>query len=94
MVNAMSILRSGDSEQEREEEFLGALGLSVKRLGEMPDFFVRTMKEGKVRLTFRTKLEPVLRYADWVSITVSPEDFINMCHNMQRILADLESQKR
>lgn len=81
-----------DENLTREEEFLFALGLSMKQLKEMPDFFVRT-KGGKVRLTFRTKLEPVLRYADWVSITVSPQDFVNMCSNMQHILADLTEGK-
>jgi hypothetical protein len=90
----MNILRNGDSMQEREEEFLSALGLSMQQLNKMPDFFVRTMKEGKVRLTFRTKLEPVLRYADWVSITISPQDFINMSNNFQAILSDLNKTKK
>jgi hypothetical protein len=90
----MNILRNGDSMQEREEEFLSALGLSMQQLNKMPDFFVRTMKEGKVRLTFRTKLEPVLRYADWVSITISPQDFINMRNNFQAILSDLNKTKK
>ncbi len=89
----MSILRDGDSVEEREEEFLGALGLSTKELKTLPDFFVRTMEEqDKVRLTFRTKLEPVLRYADWVSISISREDFINMCNNMQRILDSIRNK--
>ena len=90
----MNILREGNSIEEREEEFLAALGLSVKQLNTMPDFFVRTMKEGKVRLTFRSKLEPVLRYADWVSITISPQDFVNMVNNLQGILADLTKKKQ
>jgi len=90
----MNILRNGNSMQEREEEFLAALGLSIKQLNEMPDFFVRTMRGGKVRLTFRSKLEPVLRYADWVSITISPQDFINMCHHFQAILDDLKRKKK
>jgi len=78
--------------QEREEEFLAALGLSMKQLNEMPNFFVRTMKD-KVRLTLRSKLEPILKYADWVSITISPEDFINMSHHFQAIVDD-QTKKR
>jgi hypothetical protein len=90
----MDILRNGGSMQEREEEFLAALGLSVQQLKGMPDFFVRTMKKGKIRLTFRSKLEPVLRYADWVSITVSPQDFVNMCHHFQAILDEVTKNKQ
>ena len=90
----MSILRGGNSMKEREEEFLAALGLSMKQFNEMPDFFIRTMKEGKVRLTFRSKLEPVIRYADWVSFTVSPRDFVNICNNFQKALDDLKRRSK
>ena len=89
----MSILRDGDSMEEREEEFLAAVGLSMNQLKKMPDFFVRTGRD-KVRLTLRSKLEPVMRYADWVSVTVSPKDFVYMCHHLPRILEDLQKNQK
>lgn len=77
----------------QEEQFLYALGLAHKDLNTMPDFFVKTDPD-KIRLTFRSKLEPVLRYADWVSFTISPDDFINMATNLNRIIADATKPKK
>lgn len=76
----------------QEEQFLYALGLSQKQFKTMPDFFVKTEKE-KIRLTFRSKLEPVLRYGDWVSITITPQDFLNMANHFNVIITDATKPK-
>jgi hypothetical protein len=93
-VSDMRIYKGGNGMQAGEEQFLTTLGLSVKQFNKMPNFFIKTLKEGKVRLTFRSKFEPIIRYGDCISFVVSSEDFVNICNNLKKALYKLKKEEQ
>ena len=73
--------------KESEIEFFKALGLSKQQLSKSPDFMVKTSKD-KIRLMLRSTLEPGMTLGEWVTITISPQEFLRMVQHFQAIVED------
>ena len=72
-----------------ETEFIEALGLAKEQLAELPDFMARTYKgEDKVRIAFRSTIEPSIHFGEWTVVTLSRQEFIHMTNILTRIRSD------
>ena len=75
-----------------EMEFIKALGIGKEQLKQLPDFMVRTDRD-KIRIAFRSKLEPPIHFGEWTIATISPQDFINMSNHFNAIITDATKPK-
>ena len=71
----------------RCREFFKALGLSKQQFDRTPDFMVKTEKD-KIRLMLRSTIEPGITFGEWVTITISPREFLQMTQHFQSVVED------
>ena len=58
-----------------------------------PDFLIEKDPEGRFRLWFHNKLEPLITADDWVAVTISPRCFLYMVDNLQDVLQEMTDQE-
>ena len=58
-----------------------------------PDFLIEKDAEGRFRLWFHNKLEPLITAGDWVAITISPRCFLYMVDNLQDVMREMDDPK-
>lgn len=58
-----------------------------------PDFLIEKDPEGRFRLWFHNRLEPLITAGDWVGITISPRCFLYMVDNLQNVLQEMTDQE-
>ncbi len=74
--------------EDPESYFLRAIGAMKRDIGELPDFMVKGEPPDKIRLVFKSKIEPPITFGDWTVITVSPKDFGTLSQMYPGIMAD------
>ena len=76
-----------------EQFFLQALGKTKRQLGNLPNFLVKGDPPNKIRLGFRSKIEPPMTLGEYTIITVTPQDFAKIVQMYPQVWADMTKKK-
>ena len=61
--------------------------------GALPNFMVKSNPPDKIRLVFCNKIEPTITFGNWTCVTVTPQDFSDICQAYPELLEDMRRRE-